>query len=393
MKHLYTYSFHLTVLVCLSALLLGCEQDAKYRVYEYPMPEVTEMYPTDGYVTSQVVITGTNFGDRAEAVKVFFGAVQATEILMCKNNRIVVEVPETAVSSDVSLQVYTNKLENIGHYTVLPTPVIISMESDNEDGSSVADAGDIVTIIGKNFGTDASDISVSFNGTPAEFTLVDGQTIRAVTPDGYETGNVTVTIHGYDLTAGAMLNPNSKGDVTVLYLENYKQPFASEEENPGDWSKPVGWNQNAASLNPTGCRQQQGTNTFLTFQRGWGKNAVTDGKVWQAVHLRKGTYTMEVTYAETYFPNSDNNALYAVIIPGTDDTAIPNVEDIASVTDLGGVCVAFDNWNPDANAVSGTMVTPAITLDEAADVVIGFLMTVGSSNTYFKVTDVKLVLK
>ena len=41
----------------------GCEQDPKYRVYDYPVPVVESIYPTDGYVTTQVVITGTDFGD------------------------------------------------------------------------------------------------------------------------------------------------------------------------------------------------------------------------------------------------------------------------------------------------------------------------------------------
>lgn len=101
-------------------------------------------------------------------------------------------------------------MENIGHYTVLPTPRVITVTSDSEDGEGVADTGDKVTITGENFGTDPSDISVSFNGTPAEFELVDESTIVATTPADYKTGNVTVTIHGYTMTGSAMFNPNSR---------------------------------------------------------------------------------------------------------------------------------------------------------------------------------------
>ena len=162
------------------------------------------------------------------------------------------EVPETAVTGNLSLQIYNKKVENIGHYTVLPTPRVITVTSDSEDGEGVADTGDKVTITGENFGTDPSDISVSFNGTPAEFELVDESTIVATTPADYKTGNVTVTIHGYTMTGSAMFNPNSKGDVTVLYLQNYKQPFAkANDENwkNGEWWTPAVWNQNAASFN------------------------------------------------------------------------------------------------------------------------------------------------
>lgn len=252
MKFLFKYTFHLAILACVSALFSGCEQDPKYRVYDYPVPVVESIYPTDGYVTTQVVITGTNFGDRAEAVKVFFGEAQSNKVLDCKNNRLVVEVPETAVTGNLSLQIYNKKVENIGHYTVLPTPRVITVTSDSEDGEGVADTGDKVTITGENFGTDPSDISVSFNGTPAEFELVDESTIVATTPADYKTGNVTVTIHGYTMTGSAMFNPNSKGDVTVLYLQNYKQPFAkANDENwkNGEWWTPAVWNQNKASFN------------------------------------------------------------------------------------------------------------------------------------------------
>lgn len=35
-----------------------------------------------------------NFGDRTEAVKVLFGGIEAENVLSCKDNCIVVEVPE-----------------------------------------------------------------------------------------------------------------------------------------------------------------------------------------------------------------------------------------------------------------------------------------------------------
>ena len=52
MKFLFKYTFHLAILACVSALFSGCEQDPKYRVYDYPVPVVERIYPTDGYVTT-----------------------------------------------------------------------------------------------------------------------------------------------------------------------------------------------------------------------------------------------------------------------------------------------------------------------------------------------------
>lgn len=148
-------------------------QDPQLKKYVYPMPQVTGMSPNIGYVTSQVVITGTDFGDQPKAVKIFFGGVQATDIVMCKNNRIAVKVPENATSGEVTLQVWTNEVGTIGQYTVLPTPYVESMQSDNNAGTGIAEPGNKITIKGENFGNDPSVVSISFNGTPAaDFNLM-----------------------------------------------------------------------------------------------------------------------------------------------------------------------------------------------------------------------------
>ena len=231
MKHLLRNMIGIFAVTLFVLLFYACEQDPQIKKYEYPMPEVSGMSPNIGYVSSQVVITGTNFGDRTEPVKVFFGSVLATKVLMCKNNRIVVEVPDGAASGDVTMQIWTNDVGVIGQYKVLPTPYVHSVVSDNPLGTGVAEEDDVVTITGENFGTDVNDIEVSFNGTSAkEIRLVDESTIEAVTPRNWVSGNVVITIRGYAMTGNALFNPNAKGDVTSVYLKNYKQPFAKASE-------------------------------------------------------------------------------------------------------------------------------------------------------------------
>lgn len=399
MNQLFKHTFCLAVFVCILALLAACEQDPKYKVYDYPMPIVESIYPTDGYVTTQVVITGSNFGDRTEAVKVFFGEVQSNKVLDCKNNRLVVEVPETAVTGNLSLQIYNKMVEDIGYYTVLPTPRVITVTSASQDGETVADTGDKVTITGENFGTDPSDISVSFNGTPAEFELIDESTIVATTPADYKTGNVTVTIHGYTMTGSAMFNPNSKGDVTVLYLENYKQPFAkASDENwkNGEWWTPAVWNQNAASFNAdgnttvSGMQYKSAEGYTLAFQNGWSKNAYANGKMWQKTTLRPGKYRLEVTYAYSFVVNDSGNFISVLMAKGTDDNAIPDVADIEQLNG-SGVYAMYDKMG--TNNDSGTLITPSFEVTESTDIVIGFLTSLAKGNSYFKVTELKLILE
>ena len=57
------------------------------------------------------------------------------------------------------------------------------------------------------------------------FDLLDSETIKVEVPEGYASGSIIVTIHGYELVCGAMMNPAAKGDVTIFYLKNYKYPF------------------------------------------------------------------------------------------------------------------------------------------------------------------------
>ena len=84
---------------------------------------------------------------------------------------------------------------------------------------------------------------------------MDESTIEAVTPRNWVSGNVVITIRGYAMTGNALFNPNAKGDVTSVYLKNYKQPFAKASEESwknGEWWTPADWIQNAVSFNADG---------------------------------------------------------------------------------------------------------------------------------------------
>ena len=137
--------------------------------------------------------------------------------------------------------------------------------------------------------------------------------------------------------------------------------------------------------------QTQNGATFLCFQNGWGKNKLANAKVWQTTTLRAGTYRLEVTYTGTYVPNSDGNGVAALIVKGTDAASIPDVDQVSTISSENGVYATFGDWGK--GDAAGTLKTSAFTLGEATDVVIGFVATIQSGNTYFKVTDVKLILE
>ncbi|WP_161991994.1 IPT/TIG domain-containing protein [Flagellimonas algicola] len=57
-----------------------------------------------------------------------------------------------------------------------------------------------VTITGENFGTDATKVSVSFNGTPGEVLGVTDREVTVKVPVGANTGPITMEVDGFDLT-------------------------------------------------------------------------------------------------------------------------------------------------------------------------------------------------
>lgn len=387
------------MIACIAISFFGCEEDPKFSKYVYPNGEVTDMYPKAGYVSEYVTIIGNNFGDRTEPVKVSFGGIKADNIVSCKDNVIVVEVPAGALSGEVSMQLWTNPVISLGTFTVYPTPTLTSIASDNAIfGPTVAAPGDMVTIIGTGFGTDKNAVSVSFNGTPAEITSLDNETIVVVTPDGYSSGAVLVTINGFTITGTGLMNPNSVGDVTMFYLKNYKRPFTQipyENGQQGDsgLAIPTDWvvndaakvfvNRNAdASAGKVGGMFP--TANALGMQVGWGGTgsgeSITNGKMHQTAILPAGKYTLVVSYIESNVSATDT---YIVVTAGE---GLPNVDQVESTS------IAFSKFNTNVakNTITATE-TLSFTLNSATEISIGFLASFGKEK-YFKVSDIKVSL-
>jgi hypothetical protein len=61
---------------------------------------------------------------------------------------------------------------------------------------TIGSVGRPVTITGENFSFVTSDISVAFNGTPADITLSTEKTIQTTVPSGATSGPISVTVKG-----------------------------------------------------------------------------------------------------------------------------------------------------------------------------------------------------
>lgn len=180
------------LLAVIGIFLFACEEEPNYKDYStyYPEQIVSGINPSTGYPGTNLTITGENFGDLTGAVKVFFGGIQAQEVVSCIDNEIVVQVPADAVSGTVSMQLWTHVSDSIGSYIVIPAPVIESV--DPLRGA----AGDTITITGERFETDDNTLSIYIGETEANIISISDSEIKITLPD---VGSANLSLHIGDL--------------------------------------------------------------------------------------------------------------------------------------------------------------------------------------------------
>lgn len=371
-----------------TVVFTNCEKDSNIKQYVYPAPEVSGYSPAAGYVKSRVAILGHNFGDRTEAVKVSFGGIPADNVLSCNNNCVVVEVPGGAMNGDITLQVWTHSV-NVGNYEIWLSPIVSEMIT--ESGSTIVSPGETVTIKGTGFGTAEEDIVVKFGGVKATVASWSETEIRAVAPEDFPTGELIIVVNGFEVVAGAVLNPFAKGDVSVAYLKNYRQPFKIDPNmtdaqlgtNPGTYL-PADWTVNAAarSMQNTGASEKvAGLNSDnLLLQAGWGANNFTNGKLYQTTTLPKGKYRLTVNMKEYGVKTS---TLYLAVAAGSE---LPDVTDIADNESVKGFYL-FEGENKSASVVQFEFELT----EESTEVALGFVCSL-TANGWFRATELKLEL-
>lgn len=297
----------------LATLLFSCEKDGKKQEFYYPEPTVSGIYPTSGYTLSQVVISGEDFGDRLEPISVHFGD-KAAEIVSCKNNRIIVVVPEGAVTGDIVLKVWQYEFDNIGKFTVMSKPTITSITSSNADSQLFAAENDIVTIHGVAFGESTDNLSVKIGDKIAEIISVQDEEIQVKTPGGYGIGAVSLNLKGYETKYGSLLEPTYTGDLTTYALKNCNRPFSKTDDalENNAWAIPTGWlfndkfyyEENGSRMlirplifdgnNPEGCI------SFLCniWDASHKNHPLDNAKMYQVTVLPAGKYTITWSVSE-----------------------------------------------------------------------------------------------
>jgi hypothetical protein len=144
---------------------------------------VTSLSPNNGVPGDTITINGTGF---TGASAVFFGSISAPNFTVLSDTQISVVVPSGAASGPVKIFSRSGTVISTVTFTASGASPAIAGFSPGGGG-----AGTAVTITGSNF-TGAS--AVTFNGTPATFTVIDDAHIATTVPSGATNGPITITI-------------------------------------------------------------------------------------------------------------------------------------------------------------------------------------------------------
>lgn len=386
----------------LATLLFSCEKDGKKQEFYYPEPTVSGIYPESGFTLSQVVINGEDFGERLEPISVRFGDKEA-EIVSCKNNRIIVVVPEDAVTSEIALKVWQYEFGNIGKFTVMSKPTITSIASSNTDSPLFAAENDIVTIHGIAFGKDKTNLTVKIGGKTAEVISVQEEEIQIKVPGGYGIGAVSLNLKGYETKYGSLLEPIYTGDLTAYALKNSSQPYImTDDALDGDiWAIPTEWlyndkffyNENGTSvlIRPLLVDKNYPNGCISLLCNQWAnanhKHALENAKMYQVATLPAGKYKISCFVPECVGLGGNLEAIFGVTegngtLPdlAQADTWWKPVDETKFLEDLSGnkaYCRITDNKSlAYDNARGDVEFTLNMVLEKTTDVTIGIVANV-----------------
>src|SRR5690606_27918123 len=108
------------MLIVLASFASSCEKGPNFREFDYPAPVVTGFSPAQGYVGSDVIIDGSDFGSLPRAVKVYFGGVLADTVRSVEDNKIVVQAPAQGISGIITVEIFGKTDTTTSAFTYLP---------------------------------------------------------------------------------------------------------------------------------------------------------------------------------------------------------------------------------------------------------------------------------
>ncbi len=148
-------------------------------------PTVTSVSPSSGPFSTEVIITGTNFGNDPADLEVRFASNRLATVTAVTPTQITTTVPALSISGQIFVRlkcftgVYTPQTFIVG---TPPTPTIYEFHSNKWCSRHKT-----VTITGTNFSTTPANNTVKFNGTTSVVTACTATSITTTVPLGATT--------------------------------------------------------------------------------------------------------------------------------------------------------------------------------------------------------------
>ncbi|WP_294548047.1 IPT/TIG domain-containing protein [uncultured Bacteroides sp.] len=263
-----------------------------------PSPKIINVSSSEEYIGAEITITGENFPEKAENVKVTFGDGEAVIVSNSKTDLVVrVPAPGEGIYGEVDLTVSMSDVTfYTGKFTVKETPYIISVTSANVMNDKLVQVGDEITVTGRGL---TSDALVTIGGIEVEPIFINNTEFKVTIPEGFTGGAVVLKYEeiSIPITSDDELVLLTDGmDISEFVLQNYKQPFIPESGTAGT-ANPVGWLYSDNFKNE-GMAWQNG-NTYLHLQT-YGNNKKENGKLYQVKSLPAGKYRFIIDVAESF---------------------------------------------------------------------------------------------
>lgn len=173
----------------ISLSILDSKVESEFTYTVKGKPSVTAIQPPFGFVGDEISILGANFGTNKSLVRVLFaGSEEPANIVSCDDDKIVVEIPENAISGKISLQISQQKINMPEEFVLLERAQFLSIEPQK------GYRGAKVTLKGTNFGADKEKTQVMFGELAATIVSSTNEEIVVVVPADATLGDNVVSL-------------------------------------------------------------------------------------------------------------------------------------------------------------------------------------------------------
>lgn len=393
------------------------EKVLAYKVISTPV--VTNVTPSKGYVGMDVTIITSDLDVSVEDIEVKFGTALAKDVKLNEAGNIVVKVPSDAVFGKVnlSLSVLGAEIQLGDHqvFTVLASPVIRSITSDNVFNNKAVQIGNTITISGQGFKS-SSIKEMVYNGAPLEANVVSDTQITATILESCETGKGAITLKFEDVLTDVVsedkLNMLKTGsDISEYVLKNGKQPFKGVGDTftnkDGIWTTPVDWEFNKGAGNDGFYHHDgeypvdglffndQNSDGLLIIQSGWsGRPNKVNGKMFQTIELPHGTYQIALNVVEFNATGGGRKKAGFFVTKGEGER-IPDLSDNGSwMNNLESLISSID-FTKEGEVYSNKRLMTAkdVVVDYDGSTTLGFAVQFASGNRSLKISSIEILLK